>query len=196
MADLVHNFSARKRKRGTSFKWATDATPEVVGEVDQHPIGEGSNRQTIVVVDSPEMGFHGQSVSGTTPSTDLGEVPLTHEEHWESIPSEQIASRPDKATSSRSGSSRSLFPNWLLLNSYIPPQGQAPPMEEVSAHGPEGAKKIINRWKPFNGGESLVTHMEQLYPALLQMPVVVRAEGKGEEYSVSVPAYACKEDLK
>ena len=38
--------------------------------------------------------------------------------------------------------------------------------------------------------------MEQLYPALLQMPVAVRAEGKGEEYVVSVTTYACKDKLK
>ena len=69
-------------------------------------------------------------------------------------------------------------------------------MEEVSAPGPEGAQEIINRWKPFNQGESLAAHMHQLYPALLRMHVVVRAEGKGEEYVVSVPAYACKDKLK
>ena len=38
--------------------------------------------------------------------------------------------------------------------------------------------------------------MHQLYPALLRMPVAVRAEGRGEEYAVSVPAYACKDELK
>ena len=38
--------------------------------------------------------------------------------------------------------------------------------------------------------------MHQLYPALLQMPVVVRDEGRGEEYAVSIPAYACKDELK
>ena len=38
--------------------------------------------------------------------------------------------------------------------------------------------------------------MHQLYPALLQMPVAVRAEGKGEEYAVLVPAYGCKDELK
>ena len=69
-------------------------------------------------------------------------------------------------------------------------------MEEVSAPGPEGTQEIINRWKPFNRGESLAANMEQLYSALLLMPVVVRAEGKGEDYVVSVPTYACKEDLK
>ena len=69
-------------------------------------------------------------------------------------------------------------------------------MEEVSALGPESAQDIINRYKPFNRGKSLAAHMEQLYPALLRMPVAVQAEGKGEEYVVSVPAYACREDLK
>ena len=38
--------------------------------------------------------------------------------------------------------------------------------------------------------------MQQLYPALLRMLVVVWAEGRGEEYTVSVPAYACKDELK
>ena len=38
--------------------------------------------------------------------------------------------------------------------------------------------------------------MHQLYLELLQMPVVVRAKGKGEEYVVSVPAYACKDELR
>ena len=42
MANLVHNFGARKRKRGASFKRAADATPEVVGEADQHPTSWGS----------------------------------------------------------------------------------------------------------------------------------------------------------
>ena len=38
--------------------------------------------------------------------------------------------------------------------------------------------------------------MHQLYPTQLQMPVAMRAEGKGKEYAISVPAYACKDDLK
>ena len=61
MADLVHNFGVRKHKRGASFKRTIDTTPEVVVEADQHPTDEGSDRQAIVVMDSPEMGFHGQS---------------------------------------------------------------------------------------------------------------------------------------
>ena len=57
MADLVHNFGTQKRKWCASFKQAIDATLEVVGEVDQHPTGEGSNGQAIVVMDLPEMVF-------------------------------------------------------------------------------------------------------------------------------------------
>ena len=59
MADLVHNFGARKRKRGAKFKRATGATPEVVGEVSHHPSDESLDVQAIVVSDSSKMGFHG-----------------------------------------------------------------------------------------------------------------------------------------
>ena len=109
---------------------------------------------------------------------------------------EQIVGLSDKAKSSRAGRSRPLLSDRLLLNSYIPPQGQAPPMEEVSVPGPEGAQEIINRWRPFNRGESLAAYMHQLYQALLRMPMAVLAEGRGEEYVISVPAYACKDELK
>ena len=69
-------------------------------------------------------------------------------------------------------------------------------MEEVSVLGPEGGQEIINRWRLFNQGESLAAHMQQLYLALLRMSIAVRAEGRGEEYAVSVIAYACKDELK
>ena len=109
---------------------------------------------------------------------------------------EQITSRLDKATSSWTGRSRPLLPDRLLLNSYIPLQGLTPPTKEVSAPGPEGAQEIINRWKPFNQGESLATHLEQLYPTMLWIPVDVWAKGKGKKYAVLIPTYADKEDLK
>ena len=111
MADLVHNFSAQKLKMGANFKRVTDATPRAIGEVDQHPTGEGSDGSAIVVVDSPEMGFHAHSAFETRPSVDLGDVSLTHEEVREGIPLGQITSRPDKATSSRSKRSRPLLPD-------------------------------------------------------------------------------------
>ena len=87
MADLVHNFDARKRKRGANFKRATDVTPNVVGEADQHPTGEGSDVQAIVILDSPDMPFQGQLAPETAFSMDFGEVYPTHAEVQEDIPS-------------------------------------------------------------------------------------------------------------
>ena len=171
-ADIVRNFIARKRKKGAIFKRATDAIPEVAGEATQQPFGGPSNVQAIIVLNSPEMsfhsqsssetallvdsgevslmGFHGQSTSELAPLVESREVSLTPVEVREDIPPVQVIGRSDRVKSTRDGHSRSLLPDQLLLNSYIPPQGQAPPMEEVSAPGPEGAQEIINRWSPFN----------------------------------------------
>ena len=68
-------------------------------------------------------------------------------------------------------------------------------MEEVLAPRPKGAQEIIDLWRPFNRGEYSADHLHELYPALLLMPVVVRAEGISGEYVVSVPASTGKEDL-
>ena len=139
MADLIHNFGARKCKRGTSFNRTTDVTPEAIGEADQHSVGRGLEEQAIVVMDLPEMGFHGQPAVETAYLSDLEEVPPSHEEAWGDIPLEQTANRPSQAMLSRVGRSRPLLPDRPLLYSYIPPQDQAPPMEEVSSLGSEGA---------------------------------------------------------
>ena len=83
----------------------------MVSEADQHPTGEGFDVQVIVVSDSLTMGFHGQSALETKLSADLGEVSLTHAENQEDSPLKHIACRSNKATSYRSGRSRSLLPN-------------------------------------------------------------------------------------
>ena len=90
MVDLVHNFGARKRKCGAIFKRVADATPEVVGEVDQHPTDDGLNVQAIPVSDSPEMPFHGQSAPETALLMDLGEVSPTHTGVQEDIPQSRL----------------------------------------------------------------------------------------------------------
>ena len=93
----------------------------MVREADQHPSSENSDVQAIVVSDSSEMGFHGQSASKTTLLANLREVSLTHAKVQEGIPLEQIASRTDKDTSTLVGRSRLLIPDRMRLNSYIPP---------------------------------------------------------------------------
>ena len=65
----------------------TDVTPKVVGEADQHPTGEGSDVQAIVILDSPDMPFQGQLAPETAFSMDFGEVSPTHAEVQEDIPS-------------------------------------------------------------------------------------------------------------
>ena len=68
-------------------------------------------------------------------------------------------------------------------------------MEEVLAPRPEGTQEIIDRWRPFNKGESSTDHLHDLYPALLWMPVIVLAEGRGKEYAISAPTSTGKKDL-
>ena len=54
-------------------------------------------------------------------------------------PSEKAVSHSDKAKFTRAGRRKPLLPDRMLLNSYLLPHGLAPPMEEVSVSGPEGA---------------------------------------------------------
>ena len=82
-----------------------------------------------------------------------------------------------------------------MLNSYVLPRGSAPSMEEVSAPGPEGSQEIIDRWRPFNRGKPAADHMHDLYSIMLRIPIVVRANGQGKEYSVPVHGGMIKEDL-
>ena len=60
-------------------------------------------------------------------------------------PTLQVIHPPDGAESqsdmpklARPGRTRLLLPDWILLNSYLPPHGPAPPMEKVVVPGPEG----------------------------------------------------------
>ena len=62
--------------------------------------------------------------------------------------------------------------------------------------GPEDIKHIIHRWKPSNQGESAFDRLDNLYPRTLRIPVVARADGLGEEYSVAVLVDIIKEDLQ
>ena len=57
MADLIHNFGARKCKQGASFNRTADVAHKAMGEVDQHSADGGSGEQEIVIMDSLEMGF-------------------------------------------------------------------------------------------------------------------------------------------
>ena len=89
-------------------------------------------------------------------------------------PLEQAPGRPERSLYIRTERSKPRPPDRLLLNSYHPPQGLAPPIEEVLALGPEGAQEIIDRWRPFNIGESSAYHLHNLYQTLLRMAVTTQ----------------------
>ena len=132
MSDLVHNFATRKRNRGASFKWAVDAMPKVSK-------GEGPNLLEIVISGSPKMGSNDQSNLENATMIESGEASPPPTTIQVIHPSKQAPSRPERPLRIRTERIRPSLPDQLLLNSYHPPWGRAPLMEEVSSSGPKGA---------------------------------------------------------
>ena len=83
------------------------------------------------------------------------------------LPSNQSESYPRNAKLELSGRKRPLPPDRILLNSYLPPRGPAPTMEEVIAPGPDDVKLILHHWRPFKRGESTIDRLDILYPRTL-----------------------------
>ena len=142
MFDLIHNFSARKLKRDASFERAADAIPEVVGGLGRSCSDEGSKVPEIVISGSPEMGLNDQSDPENVALAESREALLAPAAIQVVHPPEQPAGQSDKAKYTRAGRRRPLLLNRMLLNSYLPPCGLAPPMEKVSVPAPEGAQEI------------------------------------------------------
>ena len=140
MSDLIHNFATRKRKQDASLKQAADANPEVAEGSGQPCSDEGSEVQAIIISSSPEMGLNDQST--------LENVTLAESREASSILTAiQVVHLPeqsDRAKYTRVGRRRSLLPDHMLLNSYLPPRDLSPPMEEVSVPESEGAQEIID----------------------------------------------------
>ena len=107
-------------------------------------------------------------------------------------PPDRLESRPGNAKLALPGRKKPMPPDRILLNSYLPPRGPAPSMEEVTTPGPDDIKLILHRWKPFNRGESAADRLDDLYPRTLKMPVTAPEARLGEEYSVAVPVGTIK----
>ena len=196
MSGLIHNFAAYKRKRDDSLEQETDAVPEMAEGSGERCPGRGSKVQAIIISGSSEMGLNDQPTLGNVTlveSREASPVPATIQVVH---PPEQAAGQSDRAKYTWVKHRRPLLPDRMLVNSYPPPRGPAPLMEEVSIHGPEGAQEIIDWWRPFNRGESPTYHLHNLYPVMLRMPVTIRPGGQGEEYTISIPAGTIKEDLQ
>ena len=146
-----------------SLEKAADAIPEVAGGSGQPRLDEGSEVQAIVISGSPEMGLNDQlALENITLAESREASPIPAAIQVVHLP-EQATSQSDRAKYTRAGPRRPLLPDRMLLNSYLPPRGPAPPMEEVSVPGLKGAQEIIDQWRPFNRGESSADHLHELY---------------------------------
>ena len=132
MSDLVHNFATRKRKHDAIFKWVAAAIPEVAR-------GEGLDLQAIVISGSPEMRLNDQPALKNATLVESGEASPTPTMIQVIHPPKQASGWQKRLRYTWVERSRPLLPDWLLLNSYLPPRALTPPMEEVLAPMPEGA---------------------------------------------------------
>ena len=152
--------------------------------------------QAIVIPGSLEVGSDDQSGSEDVTHGGLREDALIPPALQVVHPPDQSGRRPGTAKLVLSRRKRLLPPDWILLNSYTPPCGPVPLMEEVTTPEPDDIKLILHRWKPFNRGESTANCLDDLYPRTLQMPITAWEAGQGEEYFVAVPVKTIKEDIK
>ena len=71
------------------------------------------------------------------------------------------------------------MPNRIVLSSFFQPMERDRLSMDTPALGLEAC------WAPFNQRDSSVAHMRDLYPTLLRVPVVARAE----EYTIPFPGF-------
>ena len=141
MTRLLDRYAARKRKREVEAEREAEGT----GGSVRPPMDGGSEIQTIVIPASPEMGSNDQP----------GSKNIAREEPREEAPIppalqvvhsfERMESRSGAAGLALTGRKRLLPPNRILINSYLPPRGPAPAMEEVTAPRPDDVKSILHR---------------------------------------------------
>ena len=85
-----------------------------------------------------------------------------------------------------------MFPDRLMLGSYVLPQEWGCLSTDTVAPGPEVVWENIHCWSPFNKRESSIAHMRDLYPTLLRVSVMARAE----DYSIPFPNYLDRESFQ
>ena len=79
-----------------------------------------------------------------------------------------------------------------MLGSYVKPMEWNRPLVDPSAPSPDEARSIINLRNLFNKRDSSATHMRELYPDLLQIPMAAHVE----EYSIPFPNYMDKKSYQ
>ena len=193
MTGLLDCYAAKKRKRQEDVAREADVAPDQAAGSSQPATGGSSEEQAIIISGSPETGSNDRL---DIRDDVLGEVALTLSVLQTIPPLVQVGSWPSRSEFTRTELKRLPLPDRIVMNSYLPARCPAPLKEEVSVPELEDVKHIVHRWKPFNRGESVADCLNSLYSVMLQMPVASRANGVGEDYSVTVPAGINKEDLQ
>ena len=83
----------------------------------------------------------------------------------------------------RAGPHKLRMLNRIVLSSFVQPMERDRPSVDTPTPDPEATQSIIDHWAPFNQRDSSITHMGDLYPTLLRVLVVDRAE----EYTIHFP---------
>ena len=93
--------------------------------------------QAIAILGSPEMGLTDHPAVENVTLAESREVSPIPAAIQVVHPPEQANGQSYRAKYTRSGHRRPLLLDRILLNSYLPPRGPTPPMEEVSVPMPE-----------------------------------------------------------
>ena len=143
MSDLIHNFAARKRKRDASFERAVNAIPGVAKGSSQSRSDEGSGGgEAIVISSSPEMGLNDQSASEEVALAESREAFLALVVIQVVHPPKKDVGHSDKTKYTQAGRRRLLLPDWMLLNSYLPHCGPAPPRKRYQFLGWKALRRL------------------------------------------------------
>ena len=193
MTGLLNRYVAKKRKQQEDAAREADAAPDQAVGSSRPTTGGSSKEQAIIILSSPETGSNDCLDIG---DDILGEAIPTQPVLQTILPPAQVGIQSGRSEFTHTGLKRPKLPDRIITNSYLPARGPAPLKEEVSASGLEDIKRIVRRWTPFNQGESTADRLNSLYPVMLRMPVATRANGVGEDYSVTVHAGTNKEDLQ
>ena len=132
MKGLLDRYATRKRKRQEDAEREADW----VEGSSRLPTDVGLEMQEIVIRSFSEMGSSDQlgpeDVALEETRVDTPIPPALQVIH----PLDRPESHPDIAKLAQAGRKRLLLPDRILLNSYLPPRGSAPVMEEVTVLGP------------------------------------------------------------
>ena len=206
MSYLVSGFSGRMGKRATSAQGEIAPSSEVAGGKRPKlfdPNEEAQKNPMVIKVDSPDGAFNAQlalegapqdvSREAYAPPEDgiLTKGSLSAERVLVKAPLKVAAASSFPTRLASVGPHRTRMHDWLELSSCVPPQEWVHSLANTLL-AQRGLGKSLTRWSPLNKKESLVTHMRDLYPTLLRVPVVAHVE----QYSIPFPYYMDRETFQ